>query len=109
MDGTTLEAGAVAGIMNVKNPITLARLVKDSTKHVMLSGAGASLFADEMKLTRVKQDYFFTERRLKQRQDYLNSQKMGTVGCADLHQLASRPCHNIGHAERTADLDQFTP
>ena len=37
MDGSTLDAGAVAGIKNVKNPISLARLVKDSTKHVMLS------------------------------------------------------------------------
>ena len=84
MDGTSLEAGAVAGIKNVKNPISLARLIKDSTDHVMLGGSGASAFADEMGLERVPQNYFFTERRLKQRQDYLNSQKMGTVGCVAL-------------------------
>ena len=63
MDGTSLTAGAVAGIKGVKNPILLAKLVKDSTKHVMLRGEGASVFADKMGVTRVNKDYFFTEQR----------------------------------------------
>jgi len=48
MDGSNLMAGAVAGVTSVKNPITLARLVKDSTKHVLLKGRGAEAFAYEM-------------------------------------------------------------
>src|SRR5688500_9505810 len=41
MDGATLQAGAIAGVMRVKNPIQLARLVMERSPHVMLSGAGA--------------------------------------------------------------------
>jgi len=40
MDGRGLEAGAVAGITNVKNPITLARRVLEKSEHVMLIGKG---------------------------------------------------------------------
>ena len=34
MDGTTLNAGAVAGVTTVKNPIKAARQVMDHSKHV---------------------------------------------------------------------------
>ena len=44
MDGETLQAGAVAGVERVKNPIALARRVLDSP-HVLLMGAGAEQFA----------------------------------------------------------------
>ncbi|MHB8754770.1 MAG: isoaspartyl peptidase/L-asparaginase family protein [Candidatus Acidiferrales bacterium] len=47
MDGTTLEAGAVAAVERVKNPIRLARKVLESSEHMMLVGAGAELFARE--------------------------------------------------------------
>ena len=47
MDGTTLRAGAVAGVTDVKNPIVLARLVMEKSPHVMLSGTGAERFARE--------------------------------------------------------------
>lgn len=84
MDGTTLQAGAVAGIIGVKNPIMLARLVKDSTKHVMLSGDGASVFADKMDVERVDQRYYFTDERWEHREKYLKEKKFGTVGCVAL-------------------------
>lgn len=45
MDGSTLRAGAVAAVKNVRNPISLARRVMDLTPHVMLVGEGASMFA----------------------------------------------------------------
>ena len=47
MDGTTMRAGAVAGVTDVKNPIVLARLVMEKSPHVMLSGTGAERFARE--------------------------------------------------------------
>ena len=83
MDGTTLEAGAVSGVQGVKNPISLARLVKDSTKHVMLSGKGAHQFAIEMEVDTASQDYFITERRRVYYQKLINK-KYGTVGCVAL-------------------------
>ncbi|MEZ4687540.1 MAG: isoaspartyl peptidase/L-asparaginase [Bacteroidia bacterium] len=45
MDGHTLEAGAVAGIRKVRNPVSVARLVYQHSPHVMLSGTGAEDFA----------------------------------------------------------------
>jgi N4-(beta-N-acetylglucosaminyl)-L-asparaginase len=39
------RAGAVAYLQNIKNPISVARLVMEKTKHVMLAGDGAKKFA----------------------------------------------------------------
>lgn len=69
MDGKTLSAGAVAFVKNVKNPITLARLVMERTEHVLLAGEGANQFADEMDVERREDEYFFTEHRWLQLQE----------------------------------------
>ncbi len=45
MDGATLNAGAVASVERVQNPIRLARKVMESCEHMMLVGAGAEKFA----------------------------------------------------------------
>jgi beta-aspartyl-peptidase (threonine type) len=45
-----LKLGSVCAVQNVKNPIKLARLVMEKTKHVMLAGEGAYLFAKDEKL-----------------------------------------------------------
>jgi L-asparaginase / beta-aspartyl-peptidase len=47
MDGATLKAGAVAAVERVRNPIRLARKLLESSDHMMLTGAGAELFAKE--------------------------------------------------------------
>ena len=44
MDGTTLQAGGVASVKTVKNPILLARRVCDDTPHVLLAGPAAKRF-----------------------------------------------------------------
>lgn len=66
MEGQTLNAGAVAGVTKIKNPIDAAILVKDSTRHVMLSGAGAEEFVGQYGLPTVETSYFDTEKRLEQ-------------------------------------------
>jgi beta-aspartyl-peptidase (threonine type) len=84
MDGSNLMAGAVAGVRNVKNPITLARRVMTNSPHVMLSGKGATEFAREQGLEIVDSSYFFTERRWKDLQNAIareKENKFGTVGC----------------------------
>ena len=58
MDGRTLKAGAVASVSGIKNPIRLARAVKDQTRHVMIVGQGAMGFADELGMERVNAKYF---------------------------------------------------
>lgn len=63
MDGRTLQAGAVAGVKHIRNPIELARLVMERSKHVLLYGAGAEAFAREQGMKMVPQSYFYTKRR----------------------------------------------
>ena len=63
MDGKTLKAGAVAGVTNIKNPITAARAVMDKSEHVLMAGKGAELFAAANGCTVVDPSYFFTTQR----------------------------------------------
>lgn len=84
MDGSNLAAGAVAGVIDIKNPITAARRVMTNSPHVMLSGAGASQFAKEQGLEIVPPSYFYTERRFNELQEILKKEKHGTVGCCAL-------------------------
>lgn len=65
MDGATLNAGSVAGITRVENPIVAARLVMDKSVHVMLSGSGADDFAKAQGLPWVKNSLFDSGFRLK--------------------------------------------
>ena len=66
MDGNMLDAGSVAFVKNVKNPIKLARLVMEKTEHILLAGNGANEFAREMAVEFADDAYFFTEHRYEQ-------------------------------------------
>jgi len=91
MEGKTLNAGAVAGVQDIKNPINAARAVMDNSVHVILSGKGASEFAKEQGLEIVPNKYFYTESRYQSLQQLLKEERkrtkkdnIGTVGCAVL-------------------------
>lgn len=105
MNGKTLNAGAVAGVTNVKSPIELAVKIMTDSDHVMLSGKGASIFAIEKGLEIVDPSYFFTDRRFESLKRIKNKNKteldhddkkaafydadiknakFGTVGCVAL-------------------------
>jgi beta-aspartyl-peptidase (threonine type) len=84
MDGSNLAAGSVAGVTDIKNPITAARYVMTKSVHVMLTGAGASQFAKEQGLDIVPPSYFYTEKRYNELQEILKREKNGTVGCCAL-------------------------
>jgi beta-aspartyl-peptidase (threonine type) len=85
MDGSNLKAGAIAGVGDIKNPISTARLVMDSSVHVMMVGKGASLFAASKGVEMVDSAYFYTEKSWKALQRALQrDKKMGTVGCVAL-------------------------
>jgi len=66
MRGDTREAGSVAGVMRIKNPILGARAVMEKSPHVMLAGPGADRFAELTGLVLAEPDWFHTERRWKQ-------------------------------------------
>ena len=86
MDGATLQAGAVAGVKTVKNPISAARKVMEETWHVLLAGEGADAFAKEQGLDIVDNSYFHTEHRFKSliQAKEKEIEKHGTVGCVAL-------------------------
>lgn len=66
MDGNTLNAGAVAGVSHLRNPILAARLVMEHSPHVMMIGEGAENFAIAQGMERVSADIFSTPERYAQ-------------------------------------------
>lgn len=94
MDGHRLQAGAVAGVRTVKNPITAARTVMEKSAHVMLTGSGADAFAAASGLEIVEPSYFKVEERWEQIQQLKKEEgilpgegepsKYGTVGAVAL-------------------------
>ena len=103
MNGKDLMAGSVAGVTNIKNPISLAKAVMEKSEHVFLTGAGALEFADKIGAERAEDDYFYVQMRYDQLQQAKESdgvfldhtidkfengeKKFGTVGCVavDVH------------------------
>jgi L-asparaginase / beta-aspartyl-peptidase len=100
MDGRNLQAGAVACLRNIKNPISLARRVLEHGEHVLLMGDGALEFAKFCGIGTYPDDYFITEARIKQlaeaqvagrmtldHERIKPSQKLGTIGAVarDIH------------------------
>ncbi|MEL7546839.1 MAG: isoaspartyl peptidase/L-asparaginase [Pseudomonadota bacterium] len=86
MEGSARDAGAVAGVKRVKNPILAARAVMDQSEHVMFAGEGADAFAESKGLELVDNSYFNTARRLEslervlERQARTDAERHGTVG-----------------------------
>lgn len=83
MDGRDLNAGAVAGVSIIKNPIIAARTVMYDSPHVLLSGRGADQFAKERGLELVDPSYFETE-RMRDKHKRLKKEDMGTIGVVAL-------------------------
>jgi len=90
MDGKTLKAGAVAGVMIIKSPVEAARRVMDSSAHVMMAGRGAEEFARVQGLELVDPSYFYTEESwqeyLKVKAQIEKDGRKGTVGAVALDQ-----------------------
>jgi beta-aspartyl-peptidase (threonine type) len=84
MDGRTGNAGAVAGVTHIQNPILLARLVMEQSPHVMLAGRGAEAFALEQGMDTVPASYFYTEWRYRQLEQAKAAETHGTVGAVAL-------------------------
>ncbi len=98
MDGSNLNAGAVAGLRNVRNPIELAMEVMRNSNHVFLSGKGANDFALKQGVKLEPDEYFFSQFRYdqwkairdsdnysldhthQQLEELMKDKKFGTVG-----------------------------
>ena len=73
MDGKTRNAGAVAMVNTIKNPISAARAVMEKSPHVMMVGEGAVKFSKEQGLEIVDSSYFYDEKRWQQWQNIKGS------------------------------------
>jgi len=86
MDGRNRRAGAVAGLMTTRAPISLARRLMEEGPHVFLSGTGADRFGADAGLEQVDNDWFVTGERRRQLDELLAGGgfdadvKYGTVG-----------------------------
>lgn len=76
MNGKDLMAGAVAGVQNIKNPISLARAVMEKSEHVFMAGLGAQEFAKKINAQFMPDDYFFVQHRFDQLQEAKKSDTM---------------------------------
>ena len=119
MDGNTLQAGAVAGVSHLRNPILAARLVMEHSPHVMMIGEGAENFAIAQGMERVSADIFSTPERYAQllaaqaagetvldhRATPLDeNNKMGTVGAVALDMFG-----NLAAATSTGGMTNKLP
>ncbi|MBS1605232.1 MAG: isoaspartyl peptidase/L-asparaginase [Bacteroidetes bacterium] len=107
MNGKSLAAGAVAGVRNIRNPITAARAVMEKSEHVLLTGRGAEQFAKDAGVELTDASWFRTQQRWNELQEALHDDsvkaaaghvylpdgklgiinrdyKFGTVGCVAL-------------------------
>lgn len=84
MDGATREAGAVAAIVGVVNPISVARGVLRETPHVMLAGRGALAFAKRQGFALVEDPDNYYVLPVGIYEDEISEQKHGTVGAVAL-------------------------
>ena len=103
MDGRDLQAGAVAGVRDIKNPVKAARMVMEQSPHVLLIGEGASAFARSKGLEMVDNSWFSTQARLEQirkiRERKENPDPRGTVGCVALDKKG-----NLAAATSTGEI-----
>jgi len=117
MDGKSLNAGAVSGVRNVRNPIELAMEVMRNSNHVFLSGKGANDFAIKQGIKLEPDEYFFSQFRYDQwkairdsdaysldhthqrLEELMKDKKFGTVGAVALDQSG-----NIAAATSTGGM-----
>jgi len=108
MSGKDLMAGAVSGINNIANPVSLARKVFEKTPHVFMAGQGAMEFAKSLGITQEPDAYFFTQQRYDQWQELKGTSEVsldhtpkpiGTVGAVAYDQYG-----NIAAATSTGGM-----
>lgn len=119
MDGNTLQAGAVAGVSRLRNPVLVARLVMEHSPHVFMIGEGAEKFAFSHGMEAVSPSLFSTPERFAQLMEARDaghtvldhgsapldeSKKFGTVGAVALDKQG-----NLAAATSTGGMTNKLP
>lgn len=94
MDGSSMNAGAAAGLHHIKNPVLLARKIMEFSPHVLMIGEGAEKFARQYDIEFRDADYFITPERLdqlkrQQKKEKVDSSEHGTVGAVALDKMGN--------------------
>ena len=80
MTGELQNAGAVASVSTIKNPIKLARYVMEKTEHVLIVGQGAEKVAIKGGLEVVDPSYFYSKEKLDRVRRQKTKDELSTVG-----------------------------
>ena len=110
MCGKSLQAGAVAGIRTIKNPISLCKKILKDERFVYLIGKGAERYGQDHDFETVHPEYFSTKFRKNQLDkakedgekivlDHNSDRKFGTVGA-----VAKDQSGNVAAATSTGGL-----
>lgn len=99
MRGSDKNAGAVAAVKKIKNPIKAALAVMNNSRHVMFVSEGAENFAKSQKLEMVPNEYFYSGLRFES-----NGKEIGTVGA-----VAMDRCGNWVAGTSTGGFKTKTP
>ena len=97
MNGRTLQAGAVASMVGLKNPIAAARLVMEQTRHVLLVGDRGREHLLKLGAEAVAADYF------------LNTGRRGEVDKGTVGAVARDRCGDLAAATSTGGYDVKIP
>ncbi|NWI32036.1 ASGL1 asparaginase, partial [Sula dactylatra] len=100
MNGKNLDSGAVSAVKCIANPIKLARLVMEKTKHMLLTDRGAHLFAQGMGIPETPGEKLVTERSLERWKKNLEpdsnpeefQKDLGTVGAVAIDSEGNVAC-----------------
>lgn len=103
MNGATLEAGAVACVHGIRNPILAARAVMEHSKHVFMVGQGAMNFLRGQNIAFESEEYFHTAHRLAQ----LHEAQRSNAGMVLDHDGGTGPDAHVDRAG-LAPLDEKT-
>jgi L-asparaginase / beta-aspartyl-peptidase len=84
MEGDRLACGAVGSVTRIANPVTLARAVLDSGRHVLLVGEGARAYARAAGIPECDEESLITERQRRRHAEGFAASVPGTVGAVAL-------------------------
>lgn len=79
MDGKTLKAGCVTGVVDIMHPISLARKVMEKTPHNFLGFHGANTFVKQQGIEILKPDALVTDQAMEALENWKEEQKTGNV------------------------------
>ncbi|KAJ1646276.1 hypothetical protein J3B02_002237 [Coemansia erecta] len=97
MNGQDGSAGAATLLTTVKNPVTLARKVMESNRHVFMCGPGAEFYAKNQGLDIVDTSYFWTKHRWEQHErGFFNANKV---------ELLVGECYESSHSQKPGKSD----